>query len=81
MLFWLVTLRHKESGERDLNDPTWIVTTHGGTSKRELARQIEEAKESVTVSHEGPPRSEREEFDKELDVEIVEFNALGVARL
>lgn len=81
MLVWHLHLINKDTGEYDVNGPRWIAITFGGTSESEIQRQIEEAKESVMVSNNGPPKIHLEEENEELTVDIVEFNAMGVARL
>lgn len=81
MHIWRVFLIHKETGVTNLDDPDWIVVTFGGCTQDEVQRQIEEAMESVMVSKNGPPKIHLDEENLELDVEVVEFDAMGVARL
>lgn len=79
MYFWRVTIADSVTGQTNLNDPIWIVATFGGTTSLEILRQIKEVKESVSISNNGPSKFDM--IGKEFDVNIIEFDAMGVARL
>ncbi len=81
MRFWFVTLIHSQTGERNLNDPSWVAVTFGGDSVAEVNRQIQDAKESVMIANSGPPKQHLIEEGQELFVEIIEFSDMGIARL
>lgn len=79
MNFWKVTIEDTITGNRDTNDPIFLVCTTGGSSELEIIRQIDEALEMVRVSAFSLLSHEMD--GKRLVADVIEFDALGVARL
>ena len=49
MHIWKMTMVDSKTGNRDLNDPVFLVLTTGGSTESEVIRQIADAKEMVRV--------------------------------